>query len=64
MSRHYISVCRERGVECRRAVKVDLCECMSALCRPENARAEKMDNFLLFPAYSSTMNEYWRNEDS
>ncbi len=60
--KHYISICRERGTKCDEAVKVELCEAMTALTQAENTREAKHDNFLLFPAYSSTSDKYPRLE--
>lgn len=62
--KHYISICCERGTKCDKAVKVELCEALSALTKAENTREAKHDNFLLFPAYSSTATEYPRLEAS
>ena len=59
---HYISICKEQGTTCNMAVKAPLSECLSYICRPENSKANKTDNFLLFPAYSHSETEYPRWE--
>ena len=59
---HYISICKEQGTTCNFAVKAPLSECLAYLVRPENSRANKTDNYLLFPAYSHDKDEYPRWE--
>lgn len=58
--KHYISICCD--LNSKEFKRVELVEAFSWLCRPENTKERKEENFLIHPAYCSTMDTYPRIE--